>query len=481
MKDIIKAFVVLVAYFGVGPLLGIMIAQARSAQRAIYCLMVFMPSLHPGKLTLMVDSWEFYRGHTKGFEANWIEVLAISLIIASWLSRGRQQKWTLLAPGALLYLVWAAVSSVSIFVAPDKEFALMAMFKFSKVVLLFIAGWHFLRDETDLSWVLRTMALGQVFCALLCLKLRYVDGMFQIKGSFEHQNPMAMWVYMTAIPLLSVMLCRKISARDFMLYGSGYGAAVLCIILTVSRAGLGALGLGSVAVLLIAWVRGPTIRLAGVTGLGLLGALGVAAFAMDSLNSRLDEVQASAEKSEFDLRDVLNMQSAAMLSDSPIGIGWNNFGVMNSRPTGEKYSQILEEWDASRGFTIYEENYLANPLTESLYWLLLAENGYGGFLLFICFALCTLWYSLRVAWHYRGSLWGAFATGQVLTLGICYLHGMVERILTQTKNLSFWLLMVGLVAAMEAHRRAAVKCRQEGHVAPSTPPSRRASLATLAR
>ena len=476
MKDIIKAIVVLVAYFGVGPLLGMMIASSRPAQRAIFCLMVFMPSLHPGKLTLMVDSWEFYRGHTKGFEANWIEVLAISLILSSWLNRSRQQRWTLLAPGALLYLAWAAVSSISIFVAPDKGYALMAIFKFSKIVLLFIAGWHFLKDETDLIWVLRTMAAGQIFCALLCLKLRYVDGMFQIKGSFEHQNPMAMWVYMTAIPLLASMLCRKIPVRDFMLYCCGYGAAVVCIILTVSRAGLGALAAGSVVVLVLAWLRGPTLRLAAITGLGIFGAFIVAAFAMDSLNSRLDEVQQSSEKSEFDLRDVLNMQSAAMLLDSPIGVGWNNFGVLNSRPIGEKYSQILEEWDASRGFTIYEENYLANPLTESLYWLLLAENGYGGFLLFVCFALCTLWYALRVALHFRGSLWGAFATGQMVTLGICYLHGTVERILTQTKNLSFWLLMVGLIAAMEAHRRAASRVRGTERLTPVTSHPRRAAV-----
>jgi hypothetical protein len=34
-----------------------------------------------------------------------------------------------------------------------------------------------------------------------------------------------------------------------------------------------------------------------------------------------------------------------------------------------------------------------------------------------------------------------------VALTICYLHGAVERILTQTKNLSQWLMLAGMVAA----------------------------------
>ena len=449
MKDVIKALVIFIAYFGVGPLLGMMIAKSRKAQRVVFGMMMIMPCLQPGKLTLMVDSWEFYRGHTKGFEANWIEVLGIAIITASWKNRVKGTRWSLFPPGSFFYLAWAGLALLSFIAAQDKVFTLMAAFKFTKAVIIFMGAAHFLRDETDLLWIMRSLAGAQMFYVLLCLKMRYVDGMFQIKGWFEHQNPMAMWCYMGGIPMLAVALNSRVSKRDFMIFMAGYCSAALCILLSVSRAGLGALAAGSVAVLAIAWLRGPNTRVITITLGGIVAAVLVSAFAMNSFHARLNEVAESAEKSEFDLRDVLNMQSKEMLHDSPIGIGWNNFGVVNSRPLGDRYSAILEQWDESRGFRIYDENYHANPLTESLYWLLLAETGYPGFIAFICFELATLWFGARAVRKHGQHMMGAFAGGVLVTLTICYMHGTVERILTQTKNLSFWLLLCGLLSALQ--------------------------------
>lgn len=138
-----------------------------------------------------------------------------------------------------------------------------------------------------------------------------------------------------------------------------------------------------------------------------------------------------------------------MLADHPLlGVGWNHFGILNSRPRGDRYSEILEDWDRERGFTIYDENYWANPLTESLYWLWLAETGWLGFAGFCLFLLATLLAVMRASWRQRRTWAGAFALGLLVALSICYLHGTVERILTQPKNLSQWLLLAGLGAGL---------------------------------
>lgn len=453
MLDVFKVAVILMAYFGVGPLLGYKIAKSRKAQRLVFCLMMIMPCLQPGKLTLMVDSWSLYRGHTKGFEANWIEVLGIAIIVASRLNAPSPRRWKLLTPGTLCYLLWVTLSMISFFTAEDKVLALMAAFKFAKVVIVFVAAAHFLRDEEDLKWIARTIAGVQVFYLLLCLKLRYVDGMFQIKGWFEHQNPMAMWCYMSAVPLLGLAMNTRTGMRDFFLYMAGYGSAVICVILSVSRGGLGGLALGSVAIMGLACLREPNVRVLMVTVGCILGGAFVAANALHSLHARITEVNQSAEDNDKDLRAVLNIQSAAMLSDSIIGVGWNNYGVMNSRPVGDKYSEILEDWDADRGFRIYDDNYQANPLTESLYWLMLAETGLPGFLGFVIFAVVSLWLALRAWWRDRNSLAGSFAVSVLIVLSICYVHGSVERILTQTKNLSFWMMLCGLISALYAMPR----------------------------
>jgi O-antigen ligase len=254
---------------------------------------------------------------------------------------------------------------------------------------------------------------------------------------------------------LALMLEPKVKGRLFWLCVAGYGGAGLCILLSVSRAALAAYAAGSAMLLLAAWMRGPNLRVTMMSVMGAIGAVVVSVFALDSFKARLNEVAESSEVVEEDLRDILNKQSAAMLRASPlIGIGWNNFGIANSRPRGDAFSEILEVWDRDRGFTIYEENYYANPLTESLYWLWLAETGWLGFVSFIVFAALTVWWALRNAWQRRGTLMGAVALALLIGLTLCYAHGTVERILTQTKNLSHWLMLAGMVAGMERLRRA---------------------------
>ncbi len=453
MVDFIKAIIIIAAFFGFAPALGNWIADSRKKQRAVFCFMMYLVALAPGKFTLMVWSMERYRGHTKGFEGNFIEVLAIALIIAS--GKNKYPGWQKWPPGSWLYLLWCGVSALSIIPAMQYStlYFFMAAFKFTMAVTTLMGAYHFLRDEEDFTWMLRTLSWLNIWYAELGLWTRFIGGIWQFMGYFEHQNPMAMWCYLNAFPLLAAALHQSTKTKDFILYLCGYGAATLCILLSVSRGGLGALGAGSALVLVLAWLTKPNARVISISVLGVIGVMFISAFAMNSFRARLNEVKESAENTEFDLRDILNMQSRAMLADSTLGVGWNNFGIANSRPFGAKYSAIIEDWDSSRGFAIYDENYHTNPLTESLYWLLLSENGYFGFLTFALFALATLYFALRSAIRFRKCIAGPISSALMIGLAICYLHGTVERILTQTKNLAQWMMICGTVSALEHRRR----------------------------
>jgi hypothetical protein len=319
----------------------------------------------------------------------------------------------------------------------------MAAWKFTSVVMVFAGAFHAFRDETDLRWVLRTLAGALILQALVCLKSRYVDGIWQVQGWFEHQNPMCMWAYLCALPLLSVAFAPQTGGRDTALYLGAVAATALMILLSVSRAGLAAFALGAVAVTGLAFLRGSSVKKYGITLLGGCGAVAAGLLALDSLMSRVNED--NARENREDLRLVLNRQSKAMLHDSPVGIGWNNFGVVNSLPD-ERYVTILMDWDVSRGFRIIDENYAACPLTESLYWLLLAENGYPGFLGYLAFLALTLWWAARgLIRNWRTPL-GYFIGAVLVALVLTYIHGSVERCLTQTKNLSAWLIFSGFAA-----------------------------------
>lgn len=464
LKDLVKIVFALLLYGGLAPLLGVVLASRRTWQWGLFGLMIFMPTLQPGRFTLMIDSIEKYRGHTKGYEISLIEVFAIALIIAvakSPREPGVPPRKGLPA-GTWWYVMWALAGFMSVMNAWDASLVFMAFSRFGKGVLIFVAAGMYLRNEKDLRAALTGLALSLVLQGWICMKMRYLEGYFQIKGWFEHQNPMSMWAYMTACVVFAAALHKDVKGRLLWLCLAAFGAGGLCVLLSVSRAALAAYAACAGIVLIMAWLRGPGIRTALFSVMGVIGAVLVMMFAMDSLNSRLKEVKASKEKNAEDLRPVLNRQCKAMLNDYPVlGIGWNNYGIANSRPRGAKYSAVLEEWDADRGFAIVDELYWANPLTESLYWLLLAENGWMGWALFLLFEVATLWCAARASLYYGKSLMGYVAFGILVALSVCYLQGTVERILTQTKNLSHWLMLSGMVSGMEMNRRAAARGRKQ--------------------
>src|ERR1700722_13013763 len=124
MNDWIKAAIILVQYCAIAPALAFAIRGNRRQQRWVFATLVFMTSWQINKITLMLDSIDWYRGATKGFEFGWMDVLAIALLMASALERKRP--WRLIAPGTFLYLLYIACSLISIVKAPEKVYTLMA-------------------------------------------------------------------------------------------------------------------------------------------------------------------------------------------------------------------------------------------------------------------------------------------------------------------------------------------------------------------
>ena len=129
MNDIVKAAIILPSYAVVGPVIGLAIAGKRNLERLVFCTMLALTTLHPTKFTLMLNSIETYRGHAKGFEFSFIEVLAISLIVAAMKRPDAKPK--LLVPGASAYLLWCALMSISIFAASQPLYAWMGIVKYT--------------------------------------------------------------------------------------------------------------------------------------------------------------------------------------------------------------------------------------------------------------------------------------------------------------------------------------------------------------
>ena len=455
VKTILKVLVIAFVYLGIGPLLGYYLKGRDTARRITLGFMAWWLVRPPSDFTLMLYSIEEYRGHCRGFEFNFIEAIAIGLALAALLEKRKDFRF--LPPGLWAWFLWIMVGLLSVPAALNPIYALMPAFKFAKMGFVFIGVFAALHDERDMKAVMRGFAVALIMQLILCLWGRYVQGGFRVMGWFEHQNPMAMWSYMIAMPILGLAISKQTSQRDMILFFFAFAAAGLVVVLSVSRASLAAFGVGAVLVILGSFVQGVTVRRVTLAVAGALGGVLVLAMAADTFMERMGE----DDSPKNDLRFALNQQSAAMLKDHPLtGIGWNNFGLANSRPQGSKYSQILERWERNRGRNIYPEQFEANPLTESLYWLLLAENGVFGLATFLLFALITLWHGMRASVAFWKTPIGLMFFGLTVAFAISYFHGQVERVLTQTKNLTTWIMLCAVLSKAEWWRRQEHKAQR---------------------
>jgi hypothetical protein len=438
--DYLKLGLGLIGYCGIAPLLGWLVCDSRRLQRWLFGLLVFMTSWHINKLTLMVHSIEEYRGATKGFEISLLDVVAGALLFAVTLRPDRTRRW--LPPGTLLYLFYVAMSYVSIFAAPRPLYVNMAAWRFLEQVVVFVAAFDYLRDEEDLRMLLRAVAFTLCFQAVVVLKMKYINHIYQVYGWFEHQNALAMWAYMCGLPLLTMAL-GPCSRRDLPWCLAGYAASAIIVEAALARASLLAFLLGTALVVAFSWWDGITRRRVLIPAmLALVAAAGLLCV-LPTLIHRFGEPR---NKESGELREMLAKSSALMLADSAIGIGWNNFALVINKPY--HYGAPIDEWTESRGMRVNESE--AKPQPESHYWLLLAENGYPGLLSYLLFIGVTTWWCLRAERQWKGTLAGAFLAGLLIALIITYAHSTVERCLTQTKNIAMWLIFLGVAVKLDA-------------------------------
>ena len=92
--------------------------------------------------------------------------------------------------------------------------------------------------------------------------------------------------------------------------------------------------------------------------------------------------------------------------------------------------------------------YSARPCTLKRF----EKNNPGAFA-YLLFIGVTGWWALRGARAWRGTASGAFLIGLLVALALTYAQSSLERVLTQTKNLSTWMILIGVVARLETARK----------------------------
>lgn len=425
-------------------------------QRGLFgllCVMIPSGLVKPQEWGLTLGALEdFYRGHSTGYHFYFAEAIALALVLARALEDWRD--FRLLPPGLWLYLAHCGLAALSIINAPNTSFALMAAFKAVKICVVFIAGYNFLRSRENIQFFLIVM-VGVVGIQLMAaLRQRYLLGVYQVTGTFEHQNSLAMFVNLIGMVFLSISLAPEQSRSQVNLYLAAYLGCAAVVESTFSRGGMVIFAAGSIGVGLLSLVDRMTRRRWTVLAfLGIVGAVGLA-MSLDTIRARFQDY---GNQSSGKTRELLNQASRNMVEDHPLGIGWNNFALLINRPF--PYGNIIDEWELEGGVTI--DPHHQKGLVESLYYLLLAETGWQGLISFVLFMALFLWWNLRGGIAFRYSFIGSLQLGIAAGCTCNYLQSTLERVLIQPRNMMLWLLLLALTARLEVWRRAEAKARRE--------------------
>lgn len=450
-KEIIKAIILLGAFCVFAPALGFLLKNSRIGQRALVAIICFMTTsgiFGAGDWGLTIAPM-LYRGHARGYHFYFIEVFAVALICARMFRNWKDFK--ALPPGIWLYYAFCFFATLSIVGAPYVSYGLMAALKAIKITVIFIAIFNYIREEEDLEFVLTCMGFTMAWQCLVTVKMKYIDGYHQVMGTFEHQNALSMFTMMIGLVFLAVALGPKTKKSNWFLLA--YLMCALIIQFTLSRGGLAMFAAGTVGVVGMSLMdRFTKRRVVVLCCLAVVGTVGLA-FTYDSIIARFND-QYNFESANT--RKMLNQAAQAMVKDHPLGAGWNNFGRLINKPFN--YGDHIDHWQQINGNHV--DRHYQKGLVESLYYLILAENGFIAFFFHIAFMALFLWWAVRAAITFRTHFLGAFSIGMIAACSMTYVQSTLERVLVQPRNLSLWLLLLAATARIELWRREEVRLRE---------------------
>ena len=437
--DLIKGFVLANGYFIAGPIGGLILSKDRRMEDFAVCVLMFLLGLHIDTTVLMLGSIEWYRGVTKGYEFTMMEILSVSIIFSTIFNSKR--KFILLPFGTILWFLYIGASTLSIISALNLNYVFMSILKHAKVWLIVLAIGNYVRTRREVHVVLTGISVMLIYQFFIVAKMKWIDGFYQVRGLFEHQNPLAMFTYMAALPILAVAMSPATSKLRGMLYFFAFACSGIIVLASLSRAALAFFAMGTAAVVAAGFFDRISGKRILIVALMAMGGTFVLAMTIETIISRFND---EGNEASGETRDVMNLASEAMLKANPFGVGWNNFGKAINHPY--PYGDVIDQWTIDRGQTVDYE--YAKGVVESHYWLLKGETGYLGYFTFMLFITVVTGATIPLILLRRGSLEAAIAVGILIGFGITYVHSSLERVLTQTKNLALWMTYIGLLGAL---------------------------------
>ena len=379
--------------------IGVLLCQVHKIVPKCFFILLIWSSCEPDKFGINFFSREFYRASTRGFELSLIDICALILagnLIFNW----NKAKRVLLPALTCPYLAYLGIAIISWLIncqsitVPDPvttskytiypppythfELWLYPLFEISKIMRGIFLFWilvNYLQDDEYIKIIYAGLALTVCYLTLLALRDRYIYGFHRIKTNLGHANSFSTYMAMLGTMFFPLILYTK-SWLKSSLFSFLVACSGLCVILTVSRGGLVAMGLGIFCCLFLLFFKTLKVKNLILLSLGFVMASGVLYKSSDTLINRFFNKQDAGKDMAY--RGKYNKKAKLMAKENILGVGIGNFSA----------------WSWLKYAAEVDEELPPGTPPHNLWFINLGELGYPGVLAFLIIWLKFYWISL---------------------------------------------------------------------------------------
>ena len=381
-----------------------------------------------------MPSW---RGTARGYAFTAVSLFAVPLFMSMLFNP--RYKVRLFPPGSFFYFLYYLSILLSGINAIHMHQWGFEVYKMFWMYITFLAAFNYLNQTKNLTFFIYLVCCILIFLFLYGVKQKYMEGLYQIRSTFPHQNSLSLYLELFGLLSLGVLMNEDIGKLLFFLSLFAFGGSVLLIVFTYSRGGL-VIFFGGIAIVcaLSILFNGFSLRRLTLMLIGLLVMLSIVGYALPRIIQRFT----SAPEASKNTRIVLAVSSKRMANDFRLGVGANNY----SEYSGGYYNYV-------RGYYRESDAPRYGGIVETIYLLVAAECGWYGMGLLILWFLYYYFSDIISMFYLRKKPCSGIVIGLFGGLTCNYWHSTLEWSLKQYNNFAGQMILYAVIAVIAVNRK----------------------------
>ena len=397
-----------------------------------------------------------WRGTARGYAFTLVSLFAVPLFVSMCFST--KYKVRLFPPGSFFYLLYFLAILLSGMNAIHMQQWGFEVYKMFWMYITFLAAFNYLTNSKNLEIFVYSLCFILIFLFLFGLKQKYLDGRYQIRSTFPHQNSLVLYLELFGLLALGILMNERLKKLLFVLVIFAFCGSTLLVVFSFSRGGL-VIYFGGVAIVgaLSILFNGFSFRRLILMVIGLFVLLSVVGYALPSIILRFTKASGASKLTRVNLA----IASKRIADDYRLGVGANNY----SEYSGLKYEYAIEQnnRDSFYARTGNWEGSGRGGIVETIYLLVAAECGWWGL---VTLVLWFLYYYLSLIismFVLRKKPCSGFVIGLFGGLTCVYWHSTLEWSLKQYNNFAQQMILYALIGTIAVHRKSIKKAWKRIH------------------